>query len=601
MRLDAKHNKLNDNELKELQLTNADVKLGLKLPLNAYSGALRAKFNKLYDPLQGFSICITGQLLLLQLISDLRKIPTLDMVSANTDAVMFYIDDSYKDNALAVIKEWEDLTGLELEEDKIVKIIMRDVNNYCEIVQKGDGYEVNYKGGSFTGKHKFKWDKEQKKFKYHFEDDLVSNSLTITSEALLKKLLFDIPVETTINKCNDIFRFQMISHVGSTYEYMAREVNGEYERLPQKTNRIYAGKESCGLLYKVKKNKDGTLRYDQLASCPTNPIIDNDNKCTIDKINKEWYIEYTKQKVEDFLGTGKCILKGRKKNMKKDELIQENERLSDENKKLQARVEELENGLSVLETPAKEEPVFSYPKLLHKINEFRKLIRERKFILDKAMDNRLGGEEYHSIGQYYNAVQELCLQVGLDFRFEAIDEVRFERDIFKSSTGANKHLATVRCMATLTDIDTGCEKRYMIIASGSDSIDKSISGAETLAFRKWFTFNFTPDIKFDWEKEDSINDEEQSNEPKIPTYLPPEKKEEVKIKVVTNEQHEESDKEDVDFIIDSIYLVRENTENKTYGSQVLEFLQKGNPTSADILAYKLKIQNKLQELGLNNG
>ena len=138
MRLDAKHNKLNDNELKELQLTNADVKLGLKLPLNAYSGALRAKFNKLYDPLQGFSICITGQLLLLQLISDLRKIPTLDMVSANTDAVMFYIDDSYKDKALAVIKEWEDLTGLELEEDKIVKIIMRDVNNYCEIVQKGD-------------------------------------------------------------------------------------------------------------------------------------------------------------------------------------------------------------------------------------------------------------------------------------------------------------------------------------------------------------------------------------------------------------------------------------------------------------------------------
>ena len=156
-------------------------------------------------------------------------------------------------------------------------------------------------------------------------------------------------------------------------------------------------------------------------------------------------------------------------------------------------------------------------------------------------------------------------------------------------------------MATLTDIDTGCEKQYMIIASGSDSIDKSTSGAETLAFRKWFTFNFTPDIKFDWENEDGINDEEQSNEPKIPTYLPPEKKEEVKIKVVTNEQHEDGDKEDIDFIIDSIYLIREKTENKTYGSQVLDILQKGNPTSDDVLSYKLTIQNRLQELGLNNG
>ena len=161
--MDAKYNRVSEDMLLELDVTNDDLKGGLKLPINAYSGALRATFNALYDPVQGFSICTTGQLLILQLIHDLQKIPTLEMVSANTDAVMFTIEEQHKQEAVNVLHEWEKLTQLELEEDKIVKIIMRDVNNYCEIVQVGDNdYKVNYKGGEFKGKHKFKWNKEKK-------------------------------------------------------------------------------------------------------------------------------------------------------------------------------------------------------------------------------------------------------------------------------------------------------------------------------------------------------------------------------------------------------------------------------------------------------
>ena len=188
------------------------------------TGTLRATFNNLYDPLQGFSICTTGQLFILQLIYDLQQIPTLEMVSANTDAVMYTIEEEYKEQAHEVLHNWEHLTGLELEEDKIVKICMRDVNNYCELVQTGDNdYAVHYKGGRFNGEHNFKWDKEKRKFNYSFEDGLETNSLTIVSEALLKYLLFDVPVEKTILECNDIFRFQMISHLGSTYEKCVQE------------------------------------------------------------------------------------------------------------------------------------------------------------------------------------------------------------------------------------------------------------------------------------------------------------------------------------------------------------------------------------------
>lgn len=37
MRMKAKHNELSDDFLKQLNLTNDDLKLGLKLPLNAYT------------------------------------------------------------------------------------------------------------------------------------------------------------------------------------------------------------------------------------------------------------------------------------------------------------------------------------------------------------------------------------------------------------------------------------------------------------------------------------------------------------------------------------------------------------------------------------
>ena len=129
---------------------------------------------------------------------------------------------------------------------------MRDINNYCEIVQVSDNdYKVNYKGGEFKGKHKFKWNKEKKTFEYSFDDEIEANSLTIISEALLKNLLFNIPIEKTILECDDIFRFQMITHLGSTYEKMVQESN-EGDILLQRNNRVYAGKNPSGMLIKVK-------------------------------------------------------------------------------------------------------------------------------------------------------------------------------------------------------------------------------------------------------------------------------------------------------------------------------------------------------------
>lgn len=564
-------------------LTNDDLKVGLKLPLNAYTGALRASFNNLADNLQGFSICTTGQLLILQLIHDLREIPTLEMVSANTDAVMYEIDEEYQPMAEKVLKDWQELTGLELEEDKIKKMIMRDVNNYAEIVQTGDNdYDVHFKGGLFTGKHNFVWNKELKKFEYSFKDDLKSNSLTICAEAILKNLLFGVPVEDTINKCDDIFRFQMISHLGSTYEKCVLEYPDGVQEELQRNNRIYAGiaKNDCKI-YKIKGD-----RKDSLANCPPNPIVDNKNEISIEMVNKKWYIKYAKQKISDFVGRKDIYMEEKLEKLKKDELIEmiKKSKPSDDTVPIGAS----DNAL-----------------LAQKIQKLRKAIRERNFILDKELPKNLGGGEVYSIEQIYTAIQEECYNVGLDFAFEVVDLIRFDIKAFTPMTGAPQHIATIKCQITLTDIDSGCNKVYAMISQGSDSIDKAVNAASTYALRNWFNKTFTPcifnGVKSEFTQVSSspvnidanVNDAQLSN-PTTKTFVAPAKKENI-VKEITKEPQKDATSDDFDEVVDLIHKLRELTGNPDIGQKTMNLLIDGNISDVELLNTKLKLENAIAD------
>lgn len=626
MRMKAKKGQLTEDFLKPLGLTNDDLKTGLKLPLNAYTGGLRAKFNDLYDNLQGFSICTTGQLLILQLIHDLQQVPTLEMVSANTDAVAYTIEEKYKEQAHEILNDWQKLTGLELEEDKVIKIIMVNVNNYVEIVQIGDNdYKVNYKGGNFTGKHIFKWDKEKKVFHYEFKDDLKSNSMTIVAEAILKKLLFNIPVEETINNCNDIFRFQIISHLGATYEKCVQEsTNGDIEL--QRNNRIYAGKIPSGAIIKVKPNG----RRDSLASQPPNPIIDNGNKCTIEDINKEWYIDIANQRVNDFLGIKRLeeykkdelvtlaeelgldidkktkkadlikIIKEKKKGNEitmatKQELEEKLQKSLEQNEKLVEKLKERNNNVEaekqiIKPLDDKQADTFS---LLHKIHQFRKKVRERNFEFDKELPANLGGGEYYSIDQFYNAVQEIALEVGLDFSFETTRLLQFDKELTKPANKLPIHVATVETVAKFTDINTGKGKQYITIAQGSDTIDKAVASASSMAFRNWFYKNFTPKNMSEEELDEKPVEE---SKPKVPVYVPEKKKEEIKKEVVKQVQKETSDDEDIKAICENIMKIREYPGCEKYGDKTLPKLMSGNLSSADILEIDLRVKQKLKKV-----
>lgn len=551
--------------------------LPLKLILNTTYGCQNNQYNDLYDPKGARSTCITGQLLICELTEKLYEIGEVELVQLNTDGIMIKLPRHKLDEYYKVCNTFMEKCGIELEYDIIQKIVQRDVNNYAMIYGDETKPKIKAKGGCFASLPKFSF-LENGEIETTYVPNFKANSMSIVDEALLKKLLFDIPVEETINNCEDKFRFQIITHLGHTYEKMIQESpNGDVEL--QRNNRIYAGLKPSGTLVKVKA--DG--RRDSLANCPDNPIVDNANECSIKDVNKNWYIRIAQQRVEDFLGTGKQILKGRKKLMKKDELIEEVARLEKE-------LDAYKTGNVVCEEQD------GVQRLYSKITAFRKKVQEHKFVLDKVLTDNLGGGEYHSIGQIYNFVQQTCLAIGLDFSFETVEELRFERDVFKPSAGANRHLSVIKCIACLTDITTGIRKSYTIIGSGSDSIDKSVGSAETMAFRNWFKFNFTPKEEFDWEEEPSAPEVSESVVPKIPAYIPPQAKQEIKQQVVATEQHESSDQEDIDSIVDTIMEIRELTNNPEYAKAQLEALQKGEVDSATILSMRLSVENRLSNI-----
>lgn len=266
----------------------------LKLPLNTVSGAQENQYNDLYDPLPTRSMRISGQLFLTMLTMQLlNACKTIKLLNLNTDGLMYSIDESELPIVDEICAAWENQTGFELETDEIQKVWLKDVNNLLMVKTDGEvktvGSYLNY-GISVKGA----WS--------------INNTMPIVKKALVEYFAHDIPVEQTINGCTDIFDFQIITSAGDMYKNIFHLVDGEY--LPiQKVNRVYATVDTrYGKLY---KRKDG-CNYEQFGTLPEHCVIDNDNHLTIDKVDKTFYIELAKKRINDYMGI-KPEKKGKKK------------------------------------------------------------------------------------------------------------------------------------------------------------------------------------------------------------------------------------------------------------------------------------------------
>lgn len=247
----------------------------LKLVLNSTYGVMKDKNNGLYDPLQANKVCVYGQLLLLDLIERLE--PYCQIIQSNTDGILVKMN-RYEDYDLIddICYEWEQRTHLQLEFDEYRKVFQKDVNNYIIVDAKG--------------KHKSKG-------AYVKELSNLDYDLPIINKALVDYMVHNIPVEKTIQECDELKEFQLVSKISGKYTTI---LHGE-EVIKEKCIRIFASSNESDA--GVQKVHATTGRPAKISNSPEHCFIFNDEVNGVKvpgKLDKDWYIALAQKRLKDF-------------------------------------------------------------------------------------------------------------------------------------------------------------------------------------------------------------------------------------------------------------------------------------------------------------
>lgn len=250
----------------------------LKIVLNSTYGAMKDIFNPLYDPRSANNVCIFGQLLLTDLIERLEG--CCELIQSNTDGLIVKLHGN-EDEVRAICAEWEERTGMGLGYDRLTKICQKDVNNYIAVFENG---KIEAKGAYVKDLNNLDYD------------------LAIVNEAVREYLLKKVPVESTINFCRDFRKFQKVVKLSNKYKWVEHESNGKTIRYDNKCYRVFASNNpQDGRILKC----DGVRNPAKFGNTPDRCFIINDNirgQSTdgFPKLDREWYVELAKKRLEDF-------------------------------------------------------------------------------------------------------------------------------------------------------------------------------------------------------------------------------------------------------------------------------------------------------------
>lgn len=264
----------------------------LKPMINGVYGAGKDRNNPSYDPLMANLTCIFGQMFILDLIDKLE--PYCRLLQTNTDGIFVLCEnEEMKNKVIEITNQVGERLKMEFEIDEYTKLIQKDVNNYIAVKKNG---ELECKGAMV------KFNKP------------IDNDLPILNDAVRNYLAYDIPVEQTINECEEYIKFQKVIKLSAKYKeiWYGNGVSGKDnkiisingELLKGKVHRVFASKrQSDGSIYKLKIEK-GIKSYEQFANTPTHLFIDNEDvhdKSIPEYLDKEYYINEAKKRIDMFL------------------------------------------------------------------------------------------------------------------------------------------------------------------------------------------------------------------------------------------------------------------------------------------------------------
>lgn len=249
-----------------------------KIMDNAISGQMKQKSSALYDPMSNNSICINGQLLLLDLVEHIE--PYCELIQNNTDGIIVKLKDYEHDFDVLddVVYEWEQRTGMKMDFDTYIgTIYQKDVNNYLLIDRRTGA--VKAKGG------------------YVMKLNDLSYDLPIINKALVDYMIHGIPVRRTIMECQDLREFQLVSRISSKYTHI---LYGD-KPIKEKCIRVFASNNPADP--GVKKVHAVRKTTAKLTNSPEHCFIFNDDVKGVpvpDKLDRQWYIDFANKRLSDF-------------------------------------------------------------------------------------------------------------------------------------------------------------------------------------------------------------------------------------------------------------------------------------------------------------
>lgn len=249
-----------------------------KIMDNAISGQMKQKSSALYDPMSNNSICINGQLLLLDLVEHIE--PYCELIQNNTDGIIVKLKDYEHDFDVLddIVYEWEQRTGMKMDFDTYIgTIYQKDVNNYLLIDRKTGA--VKAKGG------------------YVMKLNDLSYDLPIINKALVDYMIHGIPVRRTIMECQDLREFQLVSRISSKYTHI---LYGD-KPIKEKCIRVFASNNPADP--GVKKVHAVRKTTAKLTNSPEHCFIFNDDVKGVpvpDKLDRQWYIDFANKRLSDF-------------------------------------------------------------------------------------------------------------------------------------------------------------------------------------------------------------------------------------------------------------------------------------------------------------
>lgn len=242
---------------------------GLKIFLNGVSGKFSDYYSKMYSPANTIQMNLTGQLSMLML-AEMFECNGIEVISANTDGITVYYDEHQEDEVNKWIKYWEKATNFQLEDVDYTKYYARDVNAYFAV--KTDG-KVKIKGP---------WSEVGSQSGTKLDTNPQVLICTDAIEALLSK---GTPIEDTILNCKDFTRFVTVRQAkapGAHWkgEYLGKVLRWAYMKGEMDCIRTVAHNSKIA-------DSDGAR-----------PFMDMP-KMFPDDINYQWYINKTKEILED--------------------------------------------------------------------------------------------------------------------------------------------------------------------------------------------------------------------------------------------------------------------------------------------------------------